>query len=893
MTKRILAAFLCLLLVGLLPVPALAAQSKKSITLTTPEELLQLSRDCILDSYSVGLQVRLGADIDMTGLDFGGIPIFSGSFDGRGYKISGLNITSSGSVTGLFRYLTREAVVKELHLEGNILPQGSRAMTGGIAGSNAGKIENCSFSGRVSGSDRVGGLVGSNTVTGVLENCTAEGSVDGNHFVGGIAGENMGVLRGCVNGAQINATPQQNAVEISDITIDALTGSESAATVTDIGGIAGTGSGVIRDCENRGTVGYKHMGYNVGGIVGSQSGLVSGCKNYGAVSGRKEVGGIVGHLKPGIRMEFSVDTLQKLRTETDTLSQLTGKAAASAQGGAAAIGGQVGALRDHAQRAEDALDQLLPSVTPPGEGELLPDVELPDPDSIQAAQNALSGSITGMQSSMEGLLSAAQGAAGALSSSMQAVMEQLDVINETIAGASEDLGGGFTDVSDEDTAWDTTGKVADCENHAPVLADLNAGGIAGAMALEVGTDPEKDVSLAGEVSLNFEGMFRAVVRSCGNYGSVTAKKQNTGGIVGWMDMGLVRDCLNTGTVAGGDYTGGIAGSSSGFLRACSAKCRLTGDSFAGGIAGQAEVLTDCRSMTELLASEKTGAVLGMAESRQEIRGNYYLAVGEDPGAIDGISYDGCAQGLEQSGFLRLPGIHRMFRSAELRFCFEDGSVETVKLSLGKALRDQDIPAIPEKTGHTALWEGLEDRHILFDTDFHALYTPYSTVIASSEQRQNGKPILLAEGSFSPEAAITLTLSEELPEQADTLLWQSDSFKVMSLEDMSDRKVLEVLSITLPGDCGQVTYRYLPPEEIKGDTQLLVRQPEGNWEWVAQKKEGSYLVFEAPGGQTDIALLEAENRLPLWIFAGIAGVILVGAAVTAMILKKRKNILEKS
>ena len=116
---------------------------------------------------------------------------------------------------------------------------------------------------------------------------------------------------------------------------------------------------------------------------------------------------------------------------------------------------------------------------------------------------------------------------------------------------------------------------------------------------------------------------------------------------------------------------------------------------------------------------------------------------------------------------------------------------------------------------------------------------------------------------------------------------------MSLEDMSDRKVLEVLSITLPGDCGQVTYRYLPPEGAKSDALLLVRQPEGNWKSAEAAREGSYLVFDSQGDQTVIALLEAETTLPRWLFAGIAGVILVGAAVTAAVLKKRKNILEKS
>ena len=63
------------------------------------------------------------------------------------------------------------------------------------------------------------------------------------------------------------------------------------------GGIAGTGTGNISNCENRAMVNGTN---NVGGIVGNSSdNTISSCANYGAVTGTKSVGGMVGFFISG------------------------------------------------------------------------------------------------------------------------------------------------------------------------------------------------------------------------------------------------------------------------------------------------------------------------------------------------------------------------------------------------------------------------------------------------------------------------------------------------------------------------------------------------------------------------------------------------------------------
>ena len=268
------------------------------LEISTADEFLAFAESCRLDSYSVGLVVTLKRDIDLTGTAFSGVPIFSGYFDGDGHEIKGIQVTGDGSSQGLFRYLTSIATVRDLKVAATVAPGGSANYVGAIAGENLGSIIECAVVADVSGNSYVGGIAGINGVSGLIEDCHVRGYIVGTHQVGGIVGENLGIIRGCANRASVNMEAKDNAVDLSDITLEALTGSESIDTTTDIGGIAGRSTGVIRKCNNHGSVGYPHIGYNVGGIAGTQSGHIVDCNNFGVVNGRKEVGGIVGQMEP-------------------------------------------------------------------------------------------------------------------------------------------------------------------------------------------------------------------------------------------------------------------------------------------------------------------------------------------------------------------------------------------------------------------------------------------------------------------------------------------------------------------------------------------------------------------------------------------------------------------
>lgn len=890
--KRISALLLCLLLVLSLPVTALAKEAQDSEEGTTlriarRQQFLDFAENCRLDSYSRNLSVILLTDIDLTGVDFSGIPIFCGNFDGNGHTVSGLSVTRDGSNMGLFRYVDASGVIQNLTVSGAVTPDGSRSAVGGIAGHNAGKIQNCFFDGTVSGSDDVGGIAGINAITGIIDGCHSKGVITGDHRVGGVVGNNLGVVRSCNNRSGVNTTAEENQIKLSDISLETITGSESVSTVTDIGGIAGTSSGVIRQSKNRGNVGYQHMGYNVGGIAGTQTGYLYKCENFAQVYGRKEVGGIVGQMEPTTFIEYTEDTMQILQSQLGTVSNLTGQAFSTIQDGNSDMGVQVDDLYNSLVDAKDALDTLLPNGDDPYP---------PDRDTIDAAINNANSSLAAAGSSLYAIMDSVNDTADSLSRIMRSIAGQISAMSATVGNASQNLGGTIEDISDRDTAEILSGKVEKCTNSGAVLGDLNAGGVVGAIAYENRLDPENDLQIGGDNSMNFDTQLRAVILGCENSGRVTAKRQNVGGIVGWMALGLAKDCLSTGSIDAEDanYVGGVAGKSDGYVRRCSAKSAITGNAYVGGIAGEGLTVTDCRSMVQLTGSEKAGAILGFKgehsgflksdsddtdETEEDtVTGNYYLTVGSDIGAIDGVSYADSAQPLEHDDFVELEGLDPIFKVISVRFVYDDGMMHTVTLAPGEALSPDSIPKLPEKAGYVGRWDGLADADlsdIRFDVSFPAVYTAEWETVQSEPLGESKLPTLLVQGQFSDNTPIQLTQMTKGP--------------APGVHD----KFLEGYAFTLPTGTAD-TLRYLPETE-QTNVRIMVKGADGSWREVSHTQDGSYLVFAIEDGDESFCLIgsmkKSVSRLPFTCAGGAAVVVLL--VVILLVHHRRKKKAVKS
>lgn len=330
--SKSLACLLCLaLLVGMLPVAALAAQDTHQpetyagptepgwqgagtenapYLIDTFEDLAAL-RDAVNDGNNQnGTYFKMTANIDLgsaetpwTSIGYGG-KSFTGTFDGAGHTISGLYLNFSSIDTyqdqglGLFTYVRQGGTVENLTVEGKIDPTGlEHSSIGGIVGkNNGGTISNCTSIVDITGSvdSNVGGIVGlagnpNGRVTVTVENCenTGKVTVGGKGLIGGIVGRANGgsTVSNCRNSGDISANKEGNSIT---------------------GGIVGENYGAIFRCYNTGAVTGAVTGDGAtGGIAGRNvsdsngPSRVENCCNTGdvtgAVSGSGDVGGVVGH----------------------------------------------------------------------------------------------------------------------------------------------------------------------------------------------------------------------------------------------------------------------------------------------------------------------------------------------------------------------------------------------------------------------------------------------------------------------------------------------------------------------------------------------------------------------------------------------------------------------
>ena len=329
--------------------------------INTIEDFEAFVANCTLDTWSQGKVVSLNSDLDISSINFEGIPTFGGVFEGNDHTITGLNIIHNGSVQGLFRYVQKDAIIKDLTVKGNVTPIGTQKYVGGIAGKNAGTIKDCIFAGAVDGESYIGGIVGLNEVTGQVMNSVAFGLTSGKHYTGGIVGGNLGTILESKNKMSVNIAVEERDLDLEalkDINLENINSTENTSMITDTGGVAGFSTGIIQGCRNYGKVGYQHIGYNVGGIVGRQSGYIYNCNNLGTVYGRKDVGGIVGQMEPYIALEFSEDKIAHFQTELDKLKVLTDEMIACAGDYSSDVTAQLDKTKTHISTAIDTTEEI-------------------------------------------------------------------------------------------------------------------------------------------------------------------------------------------------------------------------------------------------------------------------------------------------------------------------------------------------------------------------------------------------------------------------------------------------------------------------------------------------------------------------------------------------------
>ena len=265
------------------------------IWVSTGEQLAGIQQAAYTNSAFLGYNFALKNDIDASQVqDYKAIGTgseYNGTFDGRDNRIIGLDV--SGDNAGIFSTIGKGGKVEDLRVYSGTFSGTNNA--GAVAGVNNGAISNVTAFGNVvdvqntsNGASYAGGIAGTNS--GTIDNVTVTGTATQSSEVtagsaeaaaGGIAGLNDGTISNSTANSAVNS---------------------SAGDATALGGVAGVNAGTLTNVDSLGvTTGvYKVEGKdtlysdNVGGIAGKNSGTVTNAYNESIVSGRNNVGGILG-----------------------------------------------------------------------------------------------------------------------------------------------------------------------------------------------------------------------------------------------------------------------------------------------------------------------------------------------------------------------------------------------------------------------------------------------------------------------------------------------------------------------------------------------------------------------------------------------------------------------
>ena len=569
-----------------------------------------------------------------TGSDTG----FTGTFDGRGNRIIGLNVT--GDNAGIFSTVGTDGVVKDVNIySGNFTGTDT---AGAVAGVNSGRIEgvktfgntvealgsinSTNIDGKYVGA--AGGITGINS--GTVDDVETTGSV-----IAGDAKDNNGALSTAGGIVGINNAGATISNSYSDSAATA-----NANTTYALGGVVGINNGNVQYVDSLGvTNGGATNSSNIGGIIGINNGNMYSGYNESIVSGKNNVGGIIGENSTGgtVTNIVNATSVTGENVSADNVSQYVGGLVGSNSGsvtngrnngtitGTNYVGGMVGS---NAQGA--TLTNLVNDSSAAIEGENYVGGIAGTNAGTITAQNQSNlinrGSITGQNY--------VGGVAGENIGTIEYVKNDVNLYVKDDTKTAQYFGGvaGINGRVDDETTTDVneavTGTITSATNEGDVVAE-NAqyvGGIVGwntsqGKLVGMGNSNEGTVIggsyVGGVIGKNDAAIGSKDSAQVGitNEGTVIATKGGAGGLIGENNAAITNTVMiNRGEVHGNNTandnsgTGGIIGVNMGDITYSSLINEVTGT---------------------VTGTNNVGGLIGV--NKADITGGRYTVTGEDAG----------------------------------------------------------------------------------------------------------------------------------------------------------------------------------------------------------------------------------------------------------------------
>lgn len=338
------------------------------------------------------------------------------------------------------------------------------------------------------------------------------------------------------------------------------------------------------------------------------------------------------------------------------------------------------------------------------------------------------------------------------------------------------------------------------------------------------------------------GLLLDAVEEISDPGSKTVLEDDSENLTDVTD-GRIENCTNRGTVQADVDVGGIVGEGT--------ESSLTDGSC---------TVVDCRALVDILEADQfAGAISGGQEGT--FSGN--LFVSDTLRVIDRLSKAGQAEPTDYETLIALENAPKRFGQITVTFKDEDHVLGRVNLEYGDSLDESGYPELPAKEGCAARWSTTKLTDLHLDTVVEAVYTDYITALASIYEREDGRPVFFAKGSFGDRDSLTVSV-RDLPGEL--------------------RNAVESWQLTIPDD-GQEshTVRYLPLEV--GKKYKVYAKQDGSWKQRSTETIGSYLAFDLPGNTAELAVVPGSS-VPAWVIVtAAAAVVLAGGTV---LIRRRKK-----
>ncbi|MBQ3356305.1 MAG: S-layer homology domain-containing protein [Oscillospiraceae bacterium] len=280
-----------------------------------------------------------GAQIN-AGEGVGGIAGFFYGSSIDGCTNNGTVTAPAGVAGGIVGAINNNSSVLNCSNNGNVNASGKNDVGGiiGLAQKNN-TVTNCANTASVTGNNCVGGILGENGSSGTYSKLTNSGTISGNFETGGIAGDATAVFSDCLNTGNVTGTGNSTEHGTGGICGRLVGGSAKAERCKNTGSVSGTyfvggivgmdNDASLYNCLNEGAISsrntsagvahvggcvgyiqnatvYKCVNYanvgsgtninHVGGIAGTGAKMLFDfCRNYATITGRQEIGGIVGY----------------------------------------------------------------------------------------------------------------------------------------------------------------------------------------------------------------------------------------------------------------------------------------------------------------------------------------------------------------------------------------------------------------------------------------------------------------------------------------------------------------------------------------------------------------------------------------------------------------------